>query len=61
MLFRSDIRFSFVDITNLRSPSDGHVSGLEIRFLEPDHINITFQFTSNGKDAFELVDLRRKK
>ena len=57
----SDIRFSFVDITNLRSPSDGHVSGLEIRFLEPDHINITFQFTSNGKDAFELVDLRRKK
>ena len=25
----SDIRFSFVDITNLRSPSDGHVSGLE--------------------------------
>ena len=55
-----DIRFSFVDITNLRSPSDGHVSGLEIRFLEPDHINITFQFTSHGKDAFELVDLRRK-
>jgi len=57
----SDIRFSFVDITNLRSPSDGHVSALEIRFLESDHINITFQFTSNAKDAFELVDLRRKK
>ena len=56
----NDIRFSFVDITNLRSPSDGHVSGLEIRFLESDHIEITFQFTSNGKDAFELVDLRRK-
>jgi hypothetical protein len=50
-----------VDITNLRSPGDGHVSGLEIRFLAPDHINITFQFTSNGKDAIELVDLRRKK
>jgi hypothetical protein len=57
----SDIRFSFVDITNLRSPGDGHVSGLEVRFLEPDRVNITFQFTSNGKDAFELVDLRRKK
>ena len=57
----SDIRFSFVDITNLRSPSDGHVSGLEIRFLESGHINITFQFTSNGQDTFELVDLRRKK
>jgi len=54
------IGFSFVDITNLRSPSAGHVSGLEIRFLEADHINITFQYTSNGKDAFELVDLRRK-
>ena len=57
----SDIRFSFVDITNLRLPSDAHVSGLEIRFLEPDHINITFQFISNGKEAFELVDLKRKK
>jgi hypothetical protein len=57
----NDIRFSFVDITNLRSPSAGHVSGLEIRFLESDHINITFQFTSEGKDALELVDLRRKK
>lgn len=56
-----DVRFSFVDITNLRSPNDGHVTGLEIRFLAADHINITFQFTGNGKDAFELVDLRRKK
>ena len=57
----NDLKFSFVDITNLRSPGAGHVSGLEIRFLEPEHINITFQFTSNGKDTFELVDLKRKK
>lgn len=57
----SDIRFSFVDITNLRSPGDEHVSGLEIHFLAPDHINITFQFTSNGKDAIELVDLCRNR
>ena len=57
----SDIQFSFVDISNLRSPDAGHVTGLGLRLLAPDHINITFQFTSNGKDAFERLDLRRKK
>jgi hypothetical protein len=34
------ITFSFVDITNLRSPTAGHVHGLEVRFLEPDHITL---------------------
>jgi len=57
----SDIRFSFEDITNLRSPEAGHVTGIALQLLAPDRINITFQFTSNGKDAFELLDLRRKK
>lgn len=34
----SKIAFSFVDITNLTSPSAGHVVGFEVRFLTSDHI-----------------------
>jgi len=57
----SGITFSFVDITNLSSPAAGHVNGLDVRFLAADHITLQFHFTSNGKGADELVDLRRKK
>jgi hypothetical protein len=32
------ITFSFVDITNLRSPAAGHVDGLDVHFLGPDHV-----------------------
>jgi len=54
------ITFSFVDITNLSSPRAGHVNGLEIRFLAPDHITLLFRFTGDGKESDELIDLKRK-
>ena len=57
---KGDITFSFVDITNLRSPTSGHVEGLEIRFIAPDHVTLRFHFKSGDKDSQELVDLRRK-
>lgn len=57
----SQIAFSLVDITNLRSPTTGHVHGLEVRLLEPGHITLKFRFVGDGKDSDELVDLRRKK
>ena len=55
------ITFSLVDITNLRSPTAGHVQGLEVRLLGPDHITLRFRFKGDGKDSDELVDLKRKK
>lgn len=55
------ITFSFVDITNLRSPDAGHVNGLDVRFLDHDHITLRFRFLGGGKDSEELIDLRRKK
>jgi len=55
------VTFSFVDITNLRSPGAGHVHGLEVRFLDADHITLKFHFKGGDKDSDELVDLRRKK
>jgi len=55
------ITFSFVDITNLRSPDAGHVHGLEVRLLDRDHITLRFHFKTGDKDSDELVDLKRKK
>ena len=57
----NQITFSFVDITNLSSPTAGHVDGLDLRFLAPDHINLRFHFIANGKSREELLDLSRKK
>lgn len=56
----SGVTFSFMDITNLNSPGGGHVRGLDIRFLAPDHVTLLFHFVSNGKEKDELVDLKRK-
>jgi len=55
------ITFSFVDITNLRSPTAGHVQALDVRWLAPDHIALRFQFVADGKTSDELIDLKRKK
>jgi hypothetical protein len=60
-LDNGQITFSFVDITNLRSPTAGHVQGLEVRFLGPDHITLRFRFVGDGKDSDELIDLKRKR
>jgi len=57
----SEVTFSFQDITNLRSPTAGHVQRLEVRFLAPDHITLQFHFLGDGKESAELVDLRRTK
>lgn len=57
----SGITFSFVDITNLKSPNAGHVQGVDIRFLAADHITLQFHFVSDGKVKDETLDLKRKK
>jgi hypothetical protein len=57
----SQIEFSMVDITNLRSPAAGHVQDLEVRFLTTDHITLQFRFVAEGKYSDELMDLKRKK
>jgi hypothetical protein len=59
-LDHGQITFSFVDITNLRSPTAGHVDGLDVHFLGPDHVTLRYHFTGNGKDSDELIDLTRK-
>ena len=59
-LDRGQITFSFVDITNLRSPTAGHVDGLDVHFLGSDHVTLRYHFKANGKDSDELIDLTRR-
>src|SRR5580704_11334362 len=53
------IKFSLVDVTNLRSPDAGYVHGLEVRLLDPNHIALDFLFEGGGKQSRERVDLKR--
>ncbi len=42
------IRFSFVDITNLKSPDSGHVNAVELRLHSAQQITLTFTFVAGG-------------
>ncbi len=53
------VDFSFVDATNLSSPDAPHVYGLEMRFLDADHIILTFLYEAGGKQSKERIDLKR--
>jgi len=53
------IDFAFVDATNLASPDAPHVSGLQVRFGDADHLTITFRFEGGGKASFERISLQR--
>jgi len=58
-LAKGIVDFEFVDATNLSSPDAPHVYGLEMRFLNADHITLAFLFEGGGKRSKESIDLRR--
>ena len=53
------LKFSLVDVTNLRSHDAGYVHGLEVRLLDANHIILTFVFEGNGKQSNEHIELKR--
>ena len=56
---RGAVDFAFVDATNLRSPDAPHVHGFEMRFLDRDHILLTFLFQSGRQNSRERIQLAR--
>jgi hypothetical protein len=58
-LARGAVDFAFVDATNLRSPDAPHVHGFEMRFVDGDHILLTFLFQSGDKQSRERIQLTR--
>ena len=53
------IDFVFVDATNLSTPEAPHVTGLEVRFADDDHVTLTFLFEGAGKLSRERISLQR--
>jgi hypothetical protein len=53
------VELSFVDATNLPSQDAGHVHGLEMRFVDADHIILSFIFHGGGQPSTERIELTR--
>ncbi len=55
------LNFSFVSITNLSKPTDGHMRKLSYTFRDKDHITQVWTWREAGKDAAASFDLVRKR
>lgn len=53
--------FKFVDATNLKKTTDGHINHMTITFQDKDHITVMWNWRENGKDLPMTVNLTRKK
>src|SRR6266436_3750289 len=51
-------QLAFVDITNLRSPDAPHVHGMEMRWIDLNHNDLTFLLKSGNKESREQIDLK---
>ena len=47
-----ELEFQFLDATNLKSPSAGHMHNAKIRFVDADHFNAGWQFYEKGEPKF---------
>ena len=55
------LRFVFVDATNLAKSSDDHIHGVTITFQDKDHITQEWAVRERGKDSLNTLKLERKK
>jgi hypothetical protein len=53
------IDFDYVDATSLESPDTPHVTGLQVRFVDANHIVLKFRFHSAKGESVEQVTLAR--
>ncbi|MGA2631423.1 MAG: hypothetical protein ABSG54_14585 [Terriglobia bacterium] len=56
-----EIKFNFLDITNLASPSTGYMRDLVITFQDDDHFTARWTYRENGKDSPYVFTYTRKK
>jgi hypothetical protein len=47
-----ELRFDFIDATNLPSETTGHMRAVSMRLVDDDHLTSEWQFYENGKPAF---------
>ena len=53
------VRFSLVDVTNLKTPETGHVTAVELRLDGPRKMTIVFTFTAGASESYERIELTR--
>ncbi len=56
-----DFDFSLTGITNLTSPSAGHMRHLSIQIVDPDHFTEKWTWRENGKDKVNTIHFKRSK
>lgn len=58
----AELKFDFLDATNLKSPAEGHMHRARFRFEGPDRLTTEWEYFENGKPAFsEVVEMSRVK
>jgi hypothetical protein len=55
------LNFTFVDVTNMAHPSDGHMRGLTFTFEDDDHITQVWTWRQEGNDTPATFHLERQK
>jgi hypothetical protein len=55
------INFSFLDITNLAKPSDGHMNKLQMNFKDEEHLSSHWTYVENNKEKIGTFELERVK
>ncbi len=50
------VRFQMIDITGRKG---GHVEGVELRFLDENHVTVLFTFVGGAKPDIERIELAR--
>jgi hypothetical protein len=56
-----DLTFQYVDAANLKSPNDGHMQRLVIKFQDADHVTQEWTWKENGKETTSVSRLQRVK
>jgi hypothetical protein len=59
--FGNTITFKFVDVTNLKDRSEGHMTGLVIKFVDANHVTQEWTWKADGKETTSTFNLQRVK
>lgn len=55
------ITFKFVDVANLKDRSEGHMTGLVIKFVDANHVTQEWTWKAGGKETTSTFNLQRVK
>ena len=58
---QNEINFEFLDVTNMKSSSDGHMVGLKFIFEDQDHFKQVWTWSEGDKQAPGTFEFKRRK